>query len=109
MPRDIHIGVVYRFGNYPIQKKYRWRYDVDMEYRAKIDSIYEHRLAGNEHKFIRDSLYKVVSNDFRLLYDSCVQARKAEAQMAIDARAPKRIETDAAIKPKKEKKVKKKE
>ena len=80
-----------------------------MEYRAKIDSIYEHRLAGNEHKFIRDSLYKVVSNDFRLLYDSCVQARKAEAQMAIDARAPKRIETDAAIKPKKEKKVKKKE
>ena len=109
MPRDIHIGVVYRFGNYPIQKKYRWRYDVDMEYRARIDSIYEHRLSGNEHKFIRDSIYQVVSKDFRLLYDSCVQARKAEAQKAIDARAPKRIETGTATKPKKEKKEKQKD
>ena len=104
MPRDIHIGVVYRFGNYPIQKKYRWRYDVDMEYRARIDSIYEHNLSHKEQKFIRDSIYKVVSKDFRVLYDSCVQVRKAEAQQAIDARAPKRIEPAVTTEKKQQKK-----
>jgi hypothetical protein len=33
------VGFVYRFGSYPITKKYRWRYDVDMPYKSKYDSI----------------------------------------------------------------------
>lgn len=106
LPREIHVGLVYRFGNYPIQKKYRWRYDVDMDYRAKIDSLYESRTAGREHKFIRDSLYKVVAKDFRLIYDSVLQVRQQEAQQAIDARAPKRVETADTKKNKKSKKSK---
>lgn len=36
---EIKVGFVYRFGNYPITKKYRWRYDVDMPYKSKYDSI----------------------------------------------------------------------
>lgn len=36
---EIKVGFVYRFGSYPITKKYRWRYDVDMPYKSKYDSI----------------------------------------------------------------------
>lgn len=35
---EIKVGFVYRFGNYPITKKYRWRYDVDIPYQDKYDS-----------------------------------------------------------------------
>lgn len=89
--KDLHVAVVYRFGNYPIQKKYRWRYDVDMPYRLSRDSIYDSRMAGRERDFVRDSLYRVVSRDFKLLYDSCVQKRRAERQRSIDRKAPKRV------------------
>lgn len=92
--RDLHVAVVYRFGNYPIQKKYRWRYDADMAFRARIDSMYNERYAGRERRFVRDSLYRVVAKDFKVLYDSCVHQRRMERQRAIDARAPKRLTTD---------------
>ena len=36
---EVKVGFVYRFGNYPITKKYRWRYDVDIPYQNKYDSI----------------------------------------------------------------------
>ena len=94
VPRDLHVAVVYRFGNYPIQKKYRWRYDVDLPYRARRDSIYDSRMAWRERQFLRDSLYRVVSRDFKLLYDSCVQQRRAERQRAIDSKAPRRQTLD---------------
>lgn len=92
--RDLHVAVVYRFGHYPIQKKYRWRYDVDMAYRARTDSIYSARYTGRERQFVRDSLYRVVARDFKHLYDSCVQQRRIERQRAIDARAPRRTTID---------------
>jgi len=90
MVRDLHVAVVYRFGKYPIQKKYRWRYDVDMDFRARKDSIYNTDLAWREKQFIKDSLYRVVSRDFKLLYDSCVHQRRIERQRAIDNKAPER-------------------
>lgn len=89
--RDLHVAVVYRFGNYPIQKKYRWRYDVDMAFRDMKDSVYYSRQAWRERQFVRDSLYRVVSRDFKVLYDSCVHQRRIERQRAIDAKAPKRV------------------
>lgn len=88
--RDLHVAVVYRFGHYPIQKKYRWRYDVDMWYRDMKDSVYNSRTTGKENRFIKDSLYRVVSRDFKVLYDSCVHQRRMERQRAIDNKAPKR-------------------
>ncbi|MBQ0073457.1 MAG: DUF3575 domain-containing protein [Prevotella sp.] len=93
--REIRAGFVYRLGNYPIQKKYRWRYDVDMDYRNKRDSIYNAWLAAREQKYIRDSIYKVVAQEFKVLYDSCVDSRHKMEQDDIDAKAPKRITQDS--------------
>ncbi len=91
MIRDLHVALVYRFGNYPIQKKYRWRYDVDMDFRERKDSIYNAWLSGREQKYIQDSIYRVVSQEFRMLYDSCVDVRHREQQKAIDEQAPARV------------------
>lgn len=91
MLRDLHVALVYRFGNYPIQKKYRWRYDVDMDFRERKDSIYNAWLSGREQKYIQDSIYRVVSQEFKMLYDSCVDVRHREQQRAIDEQAPARV------------------
>ena len=91
MLRDLHVALVYRFGNYPIQKKYRWRYDVDMAFREKKDSLYNAWLTAREQKYIKDSIYRVVAQEFRLLYDSCVDVRHREQQQAIDEQAPARV------------------
>lgn len=96
--RDIHAALVYRLGNYPIQKKYRWRYDVDLKYHEKRDSIYHAWWAAREQKFIRDSLYKVVAKDFKMLYDSCVDIRHQMEQDDIDAKSPKRLTQDSIAK-----------
>ena len=88
MLRDLHVALVYRFGNYPLQKKYRWRYDVDMEFRERKDSIYNAWLTEREQKYIRDSIYRVVAQEFKMLYDSCVDVRHREQQKAIDEQAP---------------------
>ncbi|MCF0244475.1 MAG: DUF3575 domain-containing protein [Bacteroidaceae bacterium] len=36
---DIRVGFIYRFGKYPVTKKYRYRYDVDMVYANRVDSL----------------------------------------------------------------------
>lgn len=36
---DVRVGLIYRFGNYPMTKKYRFRYDVDNNYRDRMDSL----------------------------------------------------------------------
>ncbi len=94
VPRDLHIAVVYRFGNYPLRKKYRWRYDVDLAWREQVDSRWTSNYTAREQKFVRDSLYKVVSKDFRQLYDSVVAVRHKEQQESIDRRAPQRLTLD---------------
>lgn len=93
--KDLHAAIVYRFGNYPIQKKYRWRYDVDMDFRNKKDSIYNAWLTAREQKYIRDSIYRVVSKEFRLLYDSCVDEKHKLEQQEIDKKSPKRLTQDS--------------
>lgn len=89
--RDLHAALVYRFGHYNMLKKYRWRYDVDMPFREKTDSIWQARWLAREQKFIKDSIYNVVAFDFKQLYDSCVDVRRREAQQAVDAKSPKII------------------
>lgn len=90
MLNDVHAALVYRLGKYPIQKKYRWRYDVDMDYRARMDSLYQQREAAAELKHFRDSVYKVVAADFRLTYDSVIAVRHQEKQERINMSAPAR-------------------
>lgn len=84
---DLRVGFVYRFGKYPIQKKYRWRYDVDLAYRALKDGSYfkVDSIAWQKHQ--NDSLYKVADAEFRALYDSIVAVHAVETQEKIDTRA----------------------
>lgn len=92
---DLHVALVYRLGNYPFQKKYRWRYDVDMDFRALKDSLWLRDNSDGIEKHYRDSVYKVVANDFRVMYDSIVAVKKQERQAKIDSKAPARIERPA--------------
>ena len=34
---DLRLGFIYRIGDYPSTKKYRWRYDCDLAYQQKMD------------------------------------------------------------------------
>ncbi len=91
--KDIHVSFVYRFGNYPIQKRYRWRYDADNEYRSVMDSLYADAEARALQQYIADSIYKIVYNDFRHVYDSVLAVRTAEEKMAQIEQTKKDIET----------------
>lgn len=67
---EVRVGVAYRFGNYPINKKYRFRYDIDQAYQARVDSINELRRRLRMEKLWRDSVYNMVFNEFEHVYDS---------------------------------------
>lgn len=84
---DLRVGFVYRLGKYPIQKKYRWRYDVDLPYRSQKDAEYADIdvIAWQKHQ--NDSLYKVANEEFRHLYDSITAVHAKEMQENIDRQA----------------------
>lgn len=90
MVNDLHAALVYRIGKYPIQKKYRWRYDVDMDFRAKMDSLWLLRERNRSQDLYMDSLRKTMEMDFRETYDSVINKRHEERQENIDRQAPKR-------------------
>lgn len=84
---DLRVGFVYRFGKYPIQKKYRWRYDVDLAYRAMKDAAYFKSDSIKWQRHQNDSLYKVANAEFRHLYDSIVAVHAVETQEKINRQA----------------------
>lgn len=84
---DLRVGFVYRFGKYPIQKKYRWRYDVDLAYRAMKDAAYFKTDSTKWQRHRNDSLYKVANAEFRHLYDSIVAVHAVETQEKINRQA----------------------
>ncbi|MCF0209274.1 MAG: DUF3575 domain-containing protein [Bacteroidaceae bacterium] len=53
---DLRVGLVYRFGNFPMTKKYRFRYDVDMQYRDRMDSLMLNRDNRDAEKLRIDTL-----------------------------------------------------
>lgn len=67
---DLRAGFVYRFGQFPITRKYRWRYDVDTAYQNRIvNAITEKRRLAKE-KAISDSVDALVRKLFWQQYDS---------------------------------------
>lgn len=84
---DLHVGFVYRFGKYPIQKKYRWRYDVDLDYRARKDVKFSDDDVVSWQRHQNDSLYKVAMQEFRHLYDSITAVHAKEMQENINVQA----------------------
>ena len=93
---DLRVGFVYRPGKYPITKKYRWRYDVDMNYQSdnyvrklfweKYDSI------TNKHRIAEDSL-RLIGQDEKSLKRLEKENRKAKIQA--DKEAAKEEERQA--------------
>lgn len=86
---ELRVGFVYRFGSYPITKKYRWRYDVDLDYQDRVDSIIraERNAAAAQH--LSDSIYGTISKVFWDRYDQLAKKNKdrAEKQEALDKKA----------------------
>ena len=93
LPKDVHVSFVYRFGNYPLQKRYRWRYDADVQYRTVMDSLYSDAESRALQKYIADSIYSVVYMDFRHVYDSVLAVRTAEEKELQIEQTRKEIET----------------
>ena len=67
---DLRVGFVYHLGNYPITKKYRWRYDVDMAYQGAYDNQLLENRRQAESKAFSDSLDNLVRKLFWEKYDS---------------------------------------
>ena len=93
LPKDVHVSFVYRFGNYPLQKRYRWRYDADVQYCTVMDSLYSDAESRALQKYIADSIYSVVYMDFRHVYDSVLAVRTAEEKELQIEQTRKEIET----------------
>lgn len=88
MPTAARVGFVYRFGGYPITKKYRWRYDADAQYQYRIDSIANQRVVDAINKHNRDSVESVIYKEFWQVYDSAavVNSAKADSMRIVNAK-----------------------
>lgn len=73
---ELRVGLAYRLGKYPITKKYRWRYDVDMEYqRAFDDKLLEDRRNADTKSF-NDSVDSYARKLFWEKYDSITKQNR---------------------------------
>lgn len=88
MPTAARVGFVYRFGSYPITKKYRWRYDADAQYQYRIDSIANQRVVDAINQHNRDSVESVIYKEFWQVYDSAavVNSAKADSMRIVNAK-----------------------
>ena len=88
MPTAARVGFVYRFGSYPITKKYRWRYDADAQYQYRIDSIANQRVVDAINQHNRDSVESVIYKEFWQVYDSVavVNSAKADSMRIVNAK-----------------------
>lgn len=118
---DLRVGFVYRFGKYPISKKYRWRYDVDRRYQDVVDSVISARQKSRNDKLFMDSLDGLARKMFWSKYDSLATKNKAKndsirlkdaaqkAKQKKDEQAAKEAEKQAKKAAKEEEKKQKKE
>lgn len=98
MPTEARVGLVYRLGKYPINKKYRWRYDVDMRYRERYDSIRYEIEARRQERHITDSITNKIYNDFWLEYDKEAKLNLNNARIAAEKQKAEAAKLKAAEK-----------
>lgn len=98
MPTEARVGLVYRLGKYPINKKYRWRYDVDMRYRERYDSIRYEIEARRQERHITDSITNKIYNDFWLEYDKEAKQNLNNARIAAEKQKAEAAKLKAAEK-----------
>lgn len=77
---ETRIAFVYRFGSYPLTKKYRWRYDVDEEYKQMVDESNYRKSQKLKERLGMDDL-RALFEKMRDQYmpDALKEARKASA------------------------------
>ena len=105
MPTAARVGFVYRFGSYPITKKYRWRYDADAQYQYRIDSIANQRVVDAINQHNRDSVESVIYKEFWQVYDSVavVNSAKADSMRIVNAKLKAEADRLKAVEAQKEK------
>ena len=96
MPTEARVGLVYRLGKYPINKKSRWRYDVDMRYRERYDSIRYEIEARRQERHITDSITNKIYNDFWLEYDKEAKLNLNNARIAAEKQKAEAAKLKAA-------------
>lgn len=86
---ELRVGFVYRFGNYPITRKYRWRYDVDIPYQERMDSVIRAERSALAAQQLSDSVYGTISKYFWDRYNELAKKNKekAEKQAALDKKS----------------------
>lgn len=93
---ELRLGFVYRMGKYPVTKKYRWRYDADPIYAARIDSIRgmreKQRLDKKTAEDIERDIYKTYAHE----YDSIAKVNTAirKKQRLHDAAEKQRLKSE---------------
>ena len=95
---DLRVGFVYRPGKYPITKKYRWRYDVDMNYQSDFDNKLLAKRRQIDSKAFNDSIDNYVRKLFWEKYDSITNKHRiAEDSLRLigqDEKSLKRLEKE---------------
>ena len=74
---DARIALVYRLGKYPVTKKYRWRYDVDLAFRVKHDEKSDQKYKEKEETTQKiksmDDLQRAFDIYYNKVYGRCLQ------------------------------------
>lgn len=94
---EARIGFVYRLGKYPVTKKYRWRYDADPDFMARVDSIDAERTKAAIDKKNTDSISKQIYDTYWTVYDS-IARQNAEVRQKQRLKAAGEAEIQKATK-----------
>lgn len=104
---DMRVGLIYRFGNYPSNKKYRNRYDADAAFRTTMDSISSARKAQAFQDSLNTEQYNEIYNYYKHIYDSICGVTTTHAE-ATQAKGLFSSYADESMSPKDRKKAEKK-
>jgi len=114
---ELRFSFIYRFGEYPLTRKYRWRIDVDAAYREEqqmiADSLRQKRteqlIMTGEMKALRklfDQYYQQVEQDVKIEVEKQAEAEAKKAKQDKQAEQAKKTEESKAAKADKSKKEK---
>ena len=95
---EARVGFVYRFGSYPLGKRYRWRYDVDVAYHNYINDLRDSLEVARRDRETAERMAAEICKDYNAVYDSVAKANAAALKLkaAAAAKAAQEAKTRAA-------------
>ncbi len=95
---EARVGFVYRFGSYPLGKRYRWRYDVDVPYHNYINDLRDSLEVVRRDRETAERMAAEICKDYNAVYDSVAKANAAALKLkaAAAAKAAQEAKTRAA-------------